>query len=193
MSVNKEYTFTLRRFFRQAFFPLVWIIGHVVLLLVFFSDEMEISEWFRFLLMVVLIPGLITIPTIWMLCNYLKFSCKKKVLFCNKGITVINTLSGEKNFVENTRLKKLHCFSNNGESNRFPWGFHEHIIFEVNEGSPIVITSYMADITSFRYDYLVNGNLRKIEIVFNESMFAPVNIKALQALKRSNQSLENDS
>ncbi len=179
MSQKQEFELEFVRFFKQTFFIFLFIIGH--LLVIYFTVPLldDKFTYFDFVFYFIFLIGILTFPSVYMLMNYLKYSVHKKITITTEGITLINKKTGEKNFVQKKRFKKVHYFSNDGFLNRLPWVFHEHVIIEIEGREPVVITSYIADISSLSVDALINGYFRGADSARTKSMFEPINVSRL--------------
>lgn len=176
---NKEFELDLLRFIKQTIFIFIFIFGHLVVVFLTLPQVGSKFSYFDFVFYFIFLLGIITFPSIFMMVNYLKYSLNKKMIFTNEGIIQINKRTGEKNFIEKKRFKKIYYFSNDVLLSKLPWLFHKHIIIEVDGRVPVVITSYIADVSSFSIDTAISGYFRGVKSKEVKSLIEPICMKKL--------------
>jgi hypothetical protein len=162
------YSATNEKIFKQSFFIWLWVITHIGLNvyigLSFFHRE---EYWLFFVMNLMLL--VITLPSIYIFFNYLKYTIHKDFIVTYEEIKLVDRKTNETVQIKNKDIVKVELYDNR-TSYKAPWSAYEYFCFIDKENNRIVVTSHIMSISDFWLDTLVK-KISSNKLIIIEDLF----------------------
>jgi len=147
MTSQQIYEMSIGRFLQQTFFLFIFIFGHITILALTFPSLLNRASIFSFISFFVFLIGIISIPSTIILINYLRFSKDQTLTISMDELSLLNNKTNAEIHLKKNDVESVLHVINDRATSKFPWLFHEHLIIYSKHQDPIVITSYLTDIS----------------------------------------------
>lgn len=169
--ISHTHKFSLTRLILNSIFPLSIIIGHVFVIAIMIP-HIELGNFFMLILLFILMPGVLSIPSLILVINFTRKSIGRTVYFTENSITLEK--NGTIYKLNKSEISKILRKGHNETFSRVPWLFMEHIVIFDNKGKSIVISSFMANISKLFIRLQSDKTLNSFPIEEENSLYEPI-------------------
>lgn len=154
--------------FKQSIFIWSCLILHIIAN-IFINPTLIRKEQFWGIIFINIILSTITIPSLYIFINYLKFSCHRDFIIAYNSLKLVNRKTKKTIEIFSSDIIKIELYENIGNG-REPWNFFEYFYVIDKHDNKIVIPSYILNIKDFWWDSL-SRRVNSDKLVIKKTFF----------------------